>query len=82
MINEIVSIEWTDTLHKDDLMLSEVKQLKPVRTVSYGRLMVLDDVCAVIADTIFPDEDGTEYRDCSSIPRSIITKITKLEVKQ
>ncbi|MBA7603058.1 hypothetical protein ES703_10160 [subsurface metagenome] len=81
MINEIVCVEWTDVLHRDDLTLSEVKQLKPVPAISYGKLLWMDDSRVVVVSTIFPDPDGDEYRDCSSIPRCLVTKLTKMEVK-
>jgi len=82
MINELVSVEWTDVLHRDDLTLTEARQLEPVKAVSYGKLLWMDDSRVVIVGTIFPDEDGTEYRDVSSIPRCLVSKIIKLEVTE
>lgn len=81
-VGDCVKLEWFDTVHKDDLSLSEAKRLKPSKSISYGKLMWLDDDCVVVAGTIFPDDEGDEYRDVSSIPKTIITKIVRLkEVK-
>lgn len=81
-IGDCVKLEWLDTTHKDDLTLPEAKQLKPSNSISYGKLIWLDDDRAVVAGTIFPDDEGDEYRDVSSIPKAIITKIVRLkEVK-
>lgn len=77
-VGDLVKIEWLDVLHKDDLTLSEAKQLKPVPAISYGRLMALDDSRAVVAGTTFPSDEGDEYRDCSAIPRAIVTKICRV----
>lgn len=80
-IGDYVKLEWLDTTHRDDLNLTEVKKLMPSKAISYGKLVALDDRRAVVVSTKFPDDDeGDEFRDVSSIPRAIITKITKLEV--
>ncbi len=81
-IGDYVKLEWVDTTHKDDLSLAEAKQLKPSKSISYGKLIWLDDDRAVVAGTEFPDPDGDEYRDVSSVPKAIVTKIVRLkEVK-
>ena len=82
-IGDYVKLEWLDTTHKDDLTLPEVKKLMPAKAISYGKLMVLGDDRVTIVATKFPDDDeGDEFRDVSSIPRAIVSKIIKLkEVK-
>lgn len=81
-IGDYVKVSWLDTVHKDDLSLVEAKQLKPSKSVSYGKLIWLDDDCVVVAGTIFPDDEGDEYRDVSTVPKAIVTKIVRLkEVK-
>ncbi|MBA7472056.1 hypothetical protein ES707_07376 [subsurface metagenome] len=78
-IGDYVKLEWLDTVHKDDLTLNEAKQLKPSKSISYGKLIWLDDDYVVVVGTIFPDDEGDEYRDVSSIPRSIVSKIIRLK---
>ena len=84
----VVQVTWLDSGHQEGEMDEEsIKNLHPVRMVSFGLLMVNDDERVIISNhaCIYVCESGDthmDYRDTLCIPRNSIISVDVLgEVK-
>ena len=81
---KIVELTWLDTYHVtgDGLTRKEVSELKPVSSVSYGRIIEETDDHITIASTIMERGIGgeqPEYREVTCIPRAVVQSIKELK---
>jgi len=74
-VGDLVAVVWLDTFHKDDLSEHEARELNPIQTTSYGRLLVINRNKVNLSGTEFTDG---ELREVSSIPRAIVIKVKKI----
>ena len=81
---KIVEITWLDTYHVGGAGLTrkEVAELRPVSSISYGRLIEEADDYITIASSIMEHGIGgeqPEYREATCIPRVVIQSIRELK---
>jgi hypothetical protein len=81
---KIVEITWLDTYHVGGSGLTgkEVAELRPVSSISYGRLIEdKDDYITIASSTMAQGIGGDqpEYREVTCIPRVVIQSIKELK---
>ena len=81
---KIVEITWLDTYHVGGAGLTrkEVAELRPVSSISYGRLIEETDDYITIASNIMEqkgDLEQPEYREVTCIPRAVVQSIKELK---
>lgn len=81
---KIVKVTWLDAGHEEGDMDEEcIKELHPVRLVSFGLLMVDDDERVIISSHMLTmvtesDETHIDYKDTLCIPRKSVLSLDVL----
>ena len=81
---KIVEVTWLDTYHVGGagLIRKEVAELRPVSSISYGRLLEDTNDYITIASSIMERGVGgeqPEYREATCIPRVVVQSIRELK---
>jgi len=84
---KIVEVSWLDTYHVGGAGLTrkEVSELRPVPSLSYGRLIEETDDYITIASSIMEHGIGgeqPEYREVTCIPKAVVQSIKELGIKK
>jgi len=81
---KIVKVTWLDSGHEESNMDEEcIKELYPVRLVSFGLLMVNDAERVIISSHVLTtvtesDETHIDYKDTLCIPRKSVLSVDVL----
>ena len=81
---KIVEVTWLDTYHVGGAGLTkkEVSALRPVSSISYGRLLENTDDYITIASSVMEQGiggDQPEYREATCMPKAIVQSIKELK---